>query len=66
MVTVIIINWCHPPTTCSEPAAALPYFEGGKQKKIEMITELRYTKYMTYCTWLIEIQIERQLAYVPS
>ena len=25
-----------------------------------------YTKYMTYCMWLIEIQIVRQLVYVPS
>ena len=31
------LNWCHPPTTCTEPA--LPYLEGGKQKEIEMITE---------------------------
>ena len=56
------INWCHPPTTCSDPA--LPYLVGGKQNEIE--TKLRYTKYMTYCMWLIEIQIVRQLAYVPS
>ena len=56
------LNWCHPPTTCSKPA--LPYLVGGKQKEIE--TKLRYTKYMTYSTWLIDIQIVRQLAYVPS
>ena len=64
MVTIIYnkLNWCHPPTTCSKPALA--YLVGGKQKEIE--TKLRYTKYMTYCTWLIEIQIVRQLAYVPS